>query len=146
MATMSLRTQVAQALGKRVTIRLRDTDGGFRDIVGVLQSETSLINRRGEVISFDPDDAVAFRIIPVFNRRDIATGSLSMYDTMSRALKTISGRDGAVRIYCCGPTVYRDAHVGNIVLSALRFNFTNSATDRPRSNTCTEHHRCGTYG
>ena len=114
MATMSLRTQVAQALGKRVTIRLRDTDGGFRDIVGVLQSETSLINRRGEVISFDPDDAVAFRIIPVFNRRDIATGSLSMYDTMSRALKTISGRDGAVRIYCCGPTVYRDAHVGNL--------------------------------
>ena len=111
---MSLRTQVAQALGKRVTIRLRDTDGGFRDIVGVLQSETSLINRRGEVISFNPDDAVAFRIIPVFNRRDIATGSLSMYDTMSRALKTISGRDGAVRIYCCGPTVYRDAHVGNL--------------------------------
>jgi len=114
MATMSLRTQVAQALGKRVTIRLRDSDGGFRDIVGVLQSETSLINRRGEVIDFNPDDAAAFRIIPVFNRRDIATGSLSMYDTMSRALKTISGRDGAVRIYCCGPTVYRDAHVGNL--------------------------------
>jgi cysteinyl-tRNA synthetase len=114
MATMSLRTQVAQALGKRVTIRLRDSDGGFRDIVGVLQSETSLINRRGEVINFNPDDAAAFRVIPVFNRRDIATGSLSMYDTMSRALKTISGRDGAVRIYCCGPTVYRDAHVGNL--------------------------------
>lgn len=111
---MSLRTQVAQALGKRVTIRLRDSDGGFRDIVGVLQSETSLINRRGEVIDFNPDDAAAFRVIPVFNRRDIATGSLSMYDTMSRALKTISGRDGAVRIYCCGPTVYRDAHVGNL--------------------------------
>ena len=111
---MSLRTQVAQALGKRVTIRLRDSDGGFRDIVGVLQSETSLINRRGEVINFNPDDAAAFRVIPVFNRRDIATGSLSMYDTMSRALKTISGRDGAVRIYCCGPTVYRDAHVGNL--------------------------------
>jgi cysteinyl-tRNA synthetase len=114
MATMSLRTQVAQALGKRVTIRLRDSDGGFRDIVGVLQSETSLINRHGEVIDFNPDDAAAFRVIPVFNRKDIATGSLSMYDTMSRALKTISGRDGAVRIYCCGPTVYRDAHVGNL--------------------------------
>jgi len=111
---MSLRTQVAQALGKRVTIRLRDSDGGFRDIVGVLQSETSLINRRGEVIDCNPDDAAAFRVIPVFNRSDIATGSLSMYDTMSRALKTISGRDGAVRIYCCGPTVYRDAHVGNL--------------------------------
>jgi cysteinyl-tRNA synthetase len=111
---MSLRTQIAQSLGKRVTIRLRDTDGGFRDVVGVLQSETTLINRRGEILAFDPEGAVAFRVIPVFNRRDTTTGSLSMYDTMSRSLKTIAGRDGAVRIYCCGPTVYRDAHVGNL--------------------------------
>jgi cysteinyl-tRNA synthetase len=111
---MSLRTQIAQSLGKRVTIRLRDSDGGFRDVVGVLQSETTLINRRGEIVAFDPEGAVAFRVIPVFNRRDTTTGSLSMYDTMSRSLKTIAGRDGAVRIYCCGPTVYRDAHVGNL--------------------------------
>ncbi len=111
---MNLPTQIAQALGKRVTIRLRDNDGSFRDLVGVLQSETTLINRRGESITFSPDDAVAFRVIPVFNRRDASTGSLSMYDTMSRALKMISSRDGAVRIYCCGPTVYRDAHVGNL--------------------------------
>ncbi|MEY4087660.1 MAG: hypothetical protein RIU70_770 [Actinomycetota bacterium] len=114
MAGMSLRTQIAQALGKRATIRLRDTEGGFRDLVGVLQSETTLINRRGETVNFDPEDAVAFRVIPVFNRRDISTGELSMYDTMSRTLKTISARDGAVRMYCCGPTVYRDAHVGNL--------------------------------
>ena len=111
---MNLATQIAQALGKRVTIRLRDSDGTFRDVVGVLQSETTLINRRGENVSFDPESAVAFRVIPVFNRRDISAGSLTMYDTMSRALKTISSRDGAVRIYCCGPTVYRDAHVGNL--------------------------------
>ena len=111
---MNLPTQIAQALGKRVTIRLRDSDGTFRDVVGVLQSETTLINRRGESVSFDPESAVAFRVIPVFNRRDTSAGSLSMYDTMSRALKTISSSDGAVRIYCCGPTVYRDAHVGNL--------------------------------
>lgn len=111
---MNLRTQIAQALGKRATIRLRDSDGSFRDVVGVLQSETTLINRRGETVAFNPDDAVAFRVIPVFNRRDTSSGSLSMYDTMSRSLKTISSRDGAVRIYCCGPTVYRDAHVGNL--------------------------------
>ena len=111
---MSLRTQIAQSLGKRVTIRLRDSEGGFRDVVGVLQSETTLINRRGEIVVFDPEGAVAFRVIPVFNRRDTTAGSLSMYDTMSRSLKTIAGRDGAVGIYCCGPTVYRDAHVGNL--------------------------------
>ncbi len=57
---MNFPTQIAQAIGKRVTIRLRDGDGTFRDVVGVLQSETALINRRGESISFDPEVAVAF--------------------------------------------------------------------------------------
>lgn len=111
---MNLPTQIGEALGKRVTIRLRDSEGTFRDVVGVLQSGTTLINRRGESISFDPESAVAFRVIPVFNRRDTSAGSLAIYDTMSRALKTISSNDGTVRIYCCGPTVYRDAHVGNL--------------------------------
>ena len=111
---MSLRTQIAQALGKRVTIRLHDGAGSFRDIVGVLQSETSLINRRGETVDFDPDHAAAFRVIPIFNRRDSSHDSLSIYDTMSRALQKVEGRDGVVSMYCCGPTVYRDAHVGNL--------------------------------
>jgi cysteinyl-tRNA synthetase len=26
----------------------------------------------------------------------------------------IEGRDGTLKVYCCGPTVYRDAHVGNL--------------------------------
>ncbi|MEI6648089.1 MAG: cysteine--tRNA ligase [Actinomycetes bacterium] len=40
---------------------------------------------------------------------------LSLYDTQSRVLKEVSASDGhSVRIYCCGPTVYRDAHVGNL--------------------------------
>ena len=114
MASMSLRTQISQALGKRVTIRLREGDGTFRDIVGVLQGETTLINNHSETIHFNPDDVAAFRVIPIFNRRDISTGQLSIYDTMSRALKPITGRDGEVSVYCCGPTVYRDAHVGNL--------------------------------
>jgi cysteinyl-tRNA synthetase len=114
MTAMSLRTQIAQALGKRVTIRLRDSDGTFRDIVGVLQSETSLVNRHGEQIQFSPEDAAAFRVIPLFNRRDISVANLTIYDTMSRKLQPIEGRDGRVSIYCCGPTVYRDAHVGNL--------------------------------
>ena len=111
---MTLRTQIEQALGKRVTIRLRDGDNAFRDIVGVLYSQTSLINRRGETVEFNPDDVAAFRVIPVFNRRDISQGQLSIYDTKSRKVQVIEGRDGHVAIYCCGPTVYRDAHVGNL--------------------------------
>lgn len=40
---------------------------------------------------------------------------LSIYDTKSRSSKTITASNGQeVRIYCCGPTVYRDAHVGNL--------------------------------
>jgi len=114
MAAMSLRTQIALALGKRVTIRLGNNDGTYSDIVGVLQSETSLINRRSETIHFDPTDVVAFRVIPVFNRRDHSSDRLSIYDTMTRKVQSIEGRNGAVTIYCCGPTVYRDAHVGNL--------------------------------
>lgn len=111
---MSLRTQIVQALGKRVTLRLHEGDGTFRDIVGVLQSETTLIDRRGKTIHFNPDEVAVFRIIPVFNRRDVSHGQLSIYDTMTRKLQTILGQDGVVTMYCCGPTVYRDAHVGNL--------------------------------
>ena len=40
---------------------------------------------------------------------------LAIYDTLTRSIQTVNARDGAqVRIYCCGPTVYRDAHVGNL--------------------------------
>jgi cysteinyl-tRNA synthetase len=40
--------------------------------------------------------------------------TLSLYDTASRNLQDVKSTDGVTRIYCCGPTVYRDAHVGNL--------------------------------
>jgi cysteinyl-tRNA synthetase len=39
---------------------------------------------------------------------------LSIYDTFSRKPQEISSHAGTVTMYCCGPTVYRDAHVGNL--------------------------------
>jgi cysteinyl-tRNA synthetase len=39
---------------------------------------------------------------------------ISIYDTFSRGLITVPGEGESVNIYCCGPTVYRDAHVGNL--------------------------------
>ena len=39
---------------------------------------------------------------------------LSIYDTFSRKPREISSHEGIVTMYCCGPTVYRDAHVGNL--------------------------------
>ena len=39
---------------------------------------------------------------------------LRLYDTMSRRLATIEPLEpGLVKIYTCGPTVYRDPHIGN---------------------------------
>ncbi len=44
-----------------------------------------------------------------------ARTGLRIFDTQSRTLKEVQSSDGkVVRIYCCGPTVYRDAHVGNL--------------------------------
>lgn len=40
---------------------------------------------------------------------------IKVYDTLSREVQAIRPRNGnVVQIYCCGPTVYRDAHVGNL--------------------------------
>jgi hypothetical protein len=51
------------AVGKRVTIRLREAGGGFRDIVGILQSERVLVNSKSQSISFSPDEIAIWREI-----------------------------------------------------------------------------------
>jgi cysteinyl-tRNA synthetase len=38
----------------------------------------------------------------------------SIYDTLTRELQAVPTEEKTVNIYCCGPTVYRDAHVGNL--------------------------------
>ena len=39
---------------------------------------------------------------------------MKLYDTQSRILKEIDVTRKQIQMYCCGPTVYRDAHVGNL--------------------------------
>jgi cysteinyl-tRNA synthetase len=39
---------------------------------------------------------------------------MKLYDTQSRQLKDVDVTQEQIRMYCCGPTVYRDAHVGNL--------------------------------
>jgi cysteinyl-tRNA synthetase len=40
--------------------------------------------------------------------------SLHLYDTLSREVQPVAPMDGrALRFYCCGPTVYGPAHIGN---------------------------------
>ena len=67
---------------------------------------------------------------------------LSLYDTMSREVQEVTADNSIVSMYCCGPTVYRDAHVGNlrtflladliaraISLSGQRVNLVQNITD-----------------
>ena len=56
-------TALATVIGKRVTIRLREVGGGFRDIVGVLKNEHQLINSKSEEISFSADQIAIWREI-----------------------------------------------------------------------------------
>jgi len=50
-------------IGARVSIRFHDPEGGFRDLVGHLESENSLRNRRGELIEFDVNKIALYKII-----------------------------------------------------------------------------------
>lgn len=56
-----LESQFASLIGKRVSIRLHDPEGGFRDIVGYLESTTSLRNRHGAVITFSHGEIFIWR-------------------------------------------------------------------------------------
>lgn len=64
MAT-ELETSFAALIGKRVSIRLHDPAGGFRDIVGYLQSTTSLLNRHDVLINFSHDEIFIWREVVV---------------------------------------------------------------------------------
>ena len=43
-----------ELIGQRLTLRLRDLEGGYRDLVGILESATTIRKRSGEIVQFDP--------------------------------------------------------------------------------------------
>lgn len=53
----------ADDIGKRMTIRLHDPAGGFRDIVGILESETTIRKRDGSLAQFAPEKIAIWREI-----------------------------------------------------------------------------------
>lgn len=112
---MAFEVEVAAAIGQRVSIRLREGDS-FRDLLGVLRDEKTLVRKDGSLATFTLDEIAYFRVVPVFNRADIRADlqlkNLYLYETASRKLQKIEGE--LIRIYSCGPTVYRDAHIGNM--------------------------------
>lgn len=56
-----LEATFADLIGKRVSIRLHDPEGGFRDIVGYLESSHSLRNRHGKLIEFEHEKIFIWR-------------------------------------------------------------------------------------
>ncbi len=43
---------------------MHDPDGGYRDILGILESPTTIRKRDGSIVSFDPNQIALWRIIP----------------------------------------------------------------------------------
>ncbi len=64
-------------IGKRVTIRLHD-EPGYRDIVGHLLSSTSLKNRHGQIVNFDPKKIHLWREIVEVPRTATSGAPFSM--------------------------------------------------------------------
>ena len=58
---LSLVAYLSKALGKRVSIRLREPDGGARDLLGLLIDENMVKRKDGSIVSFDPEKIIAFR-------------------------------------------------------------------------------------
>ena len=54
-------------IGARVSIRFHDPEGGFRDLVGYLESENTLRNRHGELIEFDREKIAIYKVIEEIN-------------------------------------------------------------------------------
>jgi hypothetical protein len=54
----------AAQVGVRVSIRLHDPAGGFRDILGILESENTVRKKDGSLITFDPATIAAWKIVP----------------------------------------------------------------------------------
>ena len=50
-------------IGARVSIRFHDPEGGFRDLVGYLESENTIRNRHGDLIEFDREKIAVYKVI-----------------------------------------------------------------------------------
>jgi len=51
-------------IGLRVSIRLHDPSGGFRDLLGTLESENTVSKKDGTVITFDPAKIAVWKVVP----------------------------------------------------------------------------------
>ena len=53
----------AAQVGQRVSIRLHDPAGGYRDILGVLESENTVKKKDGTIVTFDPAKIAVWKVV-----------------------------------------------------------------------------------
>ena len=75
-------------IGQRLTLRLHDPEGGYRDLVGVLESATSIRKRSGEIVSFDPNQIAIVHPIKEAPQRAGSGAPLSLRIAELEALST----------------------------------------------------------
>ena len=51
-------------LGKKVSIRLHDPAGGFRDLLGILVALNQVEKKDGSINTFNPDEIAIWKIVP----------------------------------------------------------------------------------
>jgi hypothetical protein len=71
----------------------------------------------------DPQNTLSFRTSPLLYRVGLKDMALKIFNTLSRSLQEFEPLDPnrkQVGMYCCGPTVYDLAHIGNFARSSLR--------------------------
>jgi GNAT superfamily N-acetyltransferase len=76
-------------IGKRLTLRLHDPEGGYRDLVGVLESATTIKKRSGEIVTFDPSQIAIVHPIKEVAQR---AGSGAPLSLRIAELETLSTR------------------------------------------------------
>ncbi|MEI6762767.1 MAG: hypothetical protein WCL26_00855 [Actinomycetes bacterium] len=50
--------------GQRASIRLFEPEGGFRDLLGTLESPTTIRKKDGSLVTFDPNRIFVWKIVP----------------------------------------------------------------------------------
>jgi hypothetical protein len=54
----------ASHIGQRVSIRMHDPEGGFRDLLGTLESIDEVRKKDGTLIKFDPTKIALWKVVP----------------------------------------------------------------------------------
>ena len=54
----------AAQIGERVSIRLHDPQGGYRDLLGILVSGNTVKKKDGTLITFDPSKIAVWKVVP----------------------------------------------------------------------------------